>query len=104
MAKKMIRFSNSEYGDFFRAVSHKSYLTMCHHRLNKFWKIDGANEIELVLVDKPVDEALKVEMRDGNFLILDGVEIASTFEQDDLFNAFIDKHGACFAYINILTW
>ena len=102
MAKKTIRFESELDGEYFRAVPYPSYLTMCQPRLNKFWDLEHSIRIELVLVDKKVDESLEVTMRKGTFLQIDGEEVASTFEQDDLVNDFIDKHGACFAYINIL--
>lgn len=103
--KEVRTYEASEYvrDSWFSRIDDETIRCICHSTLEKFWSIDGyEKKIEIVLTNWFVQDAVK--MTTNAFTINFGGQLAScTPEQNGVITRFIQKHGKCLMYINVVN-
>lgn len=84
----------------------KEWLTLCYSTVEKYWNIEYAQRIEVVLTDRKVTESHELTFHHyrggGNFVQISNQWVAITYPQEYIIEKFLFKHKRCFMYINIL--
>lgn len=79
------------------AIDHPVWLTLCNKTLNKFWELEDAKRIEVVLSSRYSKEALGVGIGDHNEgdyrTYIDGVSVGITSAQEEFLCDFFPQRS-----------